>query len=82
MNNVEWRVVGGTEELNLGIITLELIPHRNKWVSYVLLDHCDQEEPHIIDTNYKHPTREDAKTYAIAKARELLLADLNSLGGI
>lgn len=82
MKTVEWQVVGKFEVLNLAIISLEVIPHAGNWVSYVLVDLGEQEDPHILNVNYKHPTREDAKTYAITKAREFLLADLNSLGGI
>lgn len=89
MNKIQWQSVGESEHLKLAIFTLEVNPLigkltsvntlKGKWTSFILVGDDEDCGAHSLDSNYNHPTREDAKNYVIAKARELLLADLKQL---
>lgn len=79
MSKVQWQSVGESEHLKLAIFTIEVNPWKGKWISCVMVGDDEDCQAHVLDMNYNHPTREDAKNYAIAKARELLLADLKQL---
>lgn len=84
MSKVQWQSVGESEHLKLAIFTIEVNPWKGKWISWIMLGLDEGEgfmdqQAYILDAKYRHSTREDAKNYAIAKVRELLLADLKQL---
>lgn len=82
MQTLQWRKFRGSEYLCLRLMDVEVSSDDGAWMATIrATSPLDAVSGDIIHDSW-HPTVEEAKTAAFTKAKELLLDDLNALGGI